>query len=75
MSTFSLRIDDGLKAQLEARAKAANKSLNQLLTDYINVGRTLDKYVSSDSQVLVKKAVGFDANQPVLIPVAEMLGE
>ena len=74
MSTYSLRMDDDLKRRLEARAKEKDKSLNQLLVDYINLGRTMDKYVSPDSQVVVKHATGFPPDQPVLIPVSEMLG-
>ena len=74
MSTYSLRIDNDLKARLEKRAKESNKSLNQLLVEYINIGRTLDKYVDKDSQVLVKHATGFAPDQPILIPVSEMLG-
>jgi hypothetical protein len=74
MSSYSLRMDDVLKSTLEKRAKETGKSLNQLLVDYINLARTMDKYVSPESQVLIKRAKGFDADQPILIPVSEMIG-
>jgi hypothetical protein len=75
MTTFSLRIDDSLKAVLEARAKKSGKSLNQLLIDYITIGRTLDKYIDKNSEVLIKRAKGIEPNQPIILPVADILGE
>ena len=72
MSTFTLRMDDNFKAQLEKIAEERGQSVNQLIINYLHLGRLIDAYTDSDSQVLIKDAKGFK-NEQVIVPVKEVV--
>ncbi|MEO1133277.1 MAG: DUF6364 family protein [Cyanobacteria bacterium J06639_1] len=65
---FNLRLDETLKNQLQAHAERRGKSLNQLLSDYLQYSSLLDKLTDENSQVVIKRAKGYDENQEVVVP-------
>jgi len=72
MSTFTLRMDDNFKAQLEKIAEERGQSVNQLIINYLHLGLLIDAYTDADSQVLIKNAKGFK-NEQVIVPVKEVV--
>lgn len=73
MAAFNLRMDNDFKAALEKIAKQKDVSVNQLIVNYLRLGKMIDSYTIEDSQVMIKNAKGFP-DETVIVPVQEIVG-
>ena len=67
-------MDDNFKSQLDALAKEKGKSVNELIINYLRLGKMVDHYTDKSSIVSIRGAVGFEKDQPVIVPVKEIVG-
>jgi uncharacterized protein (DUF1778 family) len=70
---LALRVNPDFKAKLRAIAKAQNKSLNQVAYNILTAGVLLEDLVDQESQVIIRKAKGYEENQEVIVPMQEIL--
>lgn len=74
MASFTLRLDDTFKGELEKMAKRKNQSVNELIVNYLRLGKMFDFYTTEDSQVLIRNAKGFDKGEQIVVPIKEIVG-
>lgn len=73
MAAFNLRMDDNFKITLEKLAKEKGKSVNELINNYLRLGKLIDSYTMDQSQFLIKDAKGYP-DETVIVPVQDIIG-
>lgn len=73
MSAFTLRLNDTFKKKLEAKARAQQKSLNQVINELLTFGSLIDELTNDQSKIVIRDAKGYEPQQEVVVPHPDKL--
>lgn len=72
-STITLRVNDSFKKKIEEYAKRKNKSINQVINEFLAFGTLIEDLTDEDSKVVIRDAKGYKPEQEVIVPHPDKL--
>lgn len=66
--TVTIRLNENFQAKVAAKAAQQKKSLNAVINEMLAFGSLVDDLTDDQSQIVIRKAKGYEANQEVVVP-------